>query len=346
LTSPLIFPLSGVLLVDKPAGPTSAEVVRQVKWRVKPARVGHLGTLDPFATGVLPILVGEGTKLAPFLHDGDKYYEGLIALGAETDTLDRTGAVVRTAPLPAINQATLEELAVRFSGPILQTPPIFSAIKRDGVPLYKLARRGDEVAPPPPREVHIAQLKLTAVGDDAIRFSLVCSPGTYMRSLARDIGVALDSATHLAELRRTRSGGFAIENARPLATVLAVLESRSHPLAPASEARPADGGDDIGLIGMRDAVAELPEVMVDAAVEARLRNGDSRVLDGLVPPRAVDGLLTPRAVDGSSSPGVRDGGVTPRANKHFKVICDGQLIAIAEATSRVTAVIARVFIVS
>jgi len=92
-------PLSGILLIDKPAGPTSAEVVRQVKWRVKPARVGHLGTLDPFATGVLPILVGEGTKLAPFLHDGDKHYEGLIVLGSETDTLDRTGEVVRTAPI-------------------------------------------------------------------------------------------------------------------------------------------------------------------------------------------------------------------------------------------------------
>ena len=104
----------------------------------------------------------------------------------------------------------------RFSGTVTQTPPIFSAIKRDGVPLYKLARRGDEVAPPPPREVQIAQLVLTAEGADAIRFSLVCSPGTYMRSLARDIGVALDSAAHLAELRRTRSGGFAIEDARPL----------------------------------------------------------------------------------------------------------------------------------
>src|ERR1700731_3063652 len=113
-------PLSGIILIDKPAGPTSAEVVRQVKWRVKPARVGHLGTLDPFATGVLPILVAEGTKLAPFLHDGDKHYEGLIALGSETDTLDRTGEVVRTAPLPPIDQARLEALAARFSGTVIQ----------------------------------------------------------------------------------------------------------------------------------------------------------------------------------------------------------------------------------
>jgi len=346
LTSPLILPLSGVLLIDKPAGPTSAEVVRQVKWRVKPARVGHLGTLDPFATGVLPILLGEGTKLAPFLHDGDKRYEGLIALGAETDTLDRTGEVLRTAPIPAIDQARLDELAARFSGTIMQTPPIFSAIKRDGVPLYKLARRGDEVAPPPPREVRISQLELTAAGADAIRFSLVCSPGTYMRSLARDIGIALDSAAHLAELRRTRSGGFAIEDARPMGTVLAALESRSNRLAPASEARPADRGDDVGLIAMREAVAELPEAIVDTAVEARLRNGDSRALEGLVPPRALDGLLMPRAIDESSIPGASDVGVTRRPNKHFKVVRDGQLIAIAEATSRLTAIIARVFVTS
>jgi tRNA pseudouridine55 synthase len=312
-------PLSGIILIDKPAGPTSAEVVRQVKWRVKPARVGHLGTLDPFATGVLPILVGEGTKLAPFLHDGDKHYEGLIALGSETDTLDRTGEVVRTAPIPTIDKARLEALAARFSGTVMQTPPIFSAIKRDGVPLYKLARRGDEVAPPPAREVQISQLELTVEGAGAIRFSLICSPGTYMRSLARDIGVALDTAAHLAELRRTRSGGFAIENARPMATVLAALDGRSNPLTPASEARHADHGGDVGLIAMRDAVPELPEVAVDAAIEQRLRNGDSRALDGLVP---------------------------PPANKHFKVIFDGQLIAIAEATSRVTAVIARVFAAS
>src|SRR5271155_2218291 len=119
--------MNGVILIDKSAGPTSAGVVRQVKHRVKPARVGHLGTLDPFATGVLPILVGEATKLAPFLHDGDKRYEGLIALGAETDTLDRTGTVVRTAATAPIDAAHLEALAIRFTGTVTQTPPIFSA---------------------------------------------------------------------------------------------------------------------------------------------------------------------------------------------------------------------------
>ena len=292
--------MDGIILIDKPAGPTSADVVRQIKWRVKPARVGHLGTLDPFATGVLPILVGEATKLAPFLQDGEKHYAGLIALGTETDTLDRTGEVIRTAPVPPLDLARLEAIAAKFIGTITQTPPIFSAIKRGGVPLYKLARRGEEVAPPAPRQVEIARLELIAEGAGAIRFTMVCSPGTYVRSLARDIGLALDSAAHLAELRRVRNGAFAIESARSLDAVLAALES---------------GGDGLCLIGLRDAVPDLPEAAVDAATAKRLRNGDSRALDGLVPARAG----------------------------WFKVVADDRLLAVAEATSRVTAVIARIF---
>ena len=119
--------------------------MRQIKARVRPARVGHLGTLDPFATGLLPILIGEATKLAPFLQDGEKEYEGIIRLGVETDTLDRTGAETQRAEVPALTAEMLAEAAARFTGKIVQQPPIFSAIKRDGVPLYKLARRGGEV---------------------------------------------------------------------------------------------------------------------------------------------------------------------------------------------------------
>src|ERR1700730_9248542 len=144
--------MHGVIIIDKPSGPTSAEVVRLVKARHgRKTRVGHLGTLDPFANGVLPILVGEGTKLASFLQEGEKEYAGLVALGAETDTLDPTGAVVRTAAIPALEAERFRRIAARFTGIIAQTPPIFSAIKREGVPLYKIARRGDAVAPPAPR---------------------------------------------------------------------------------------------------------------------------------------------------------------------------------------------------
>ena len=291
--------MDGIILVDKPAGPSSAEIVRRIKGQVKPARVGHLGTLDPFATGVLPILVGEGTKLATFLQEGEKEYEGLIALGAETDTLDKSGTVVRTAAVPELNALRLEDIAERFTGMIEQTPPIYSAIKRAGVALYKRARRGEEVAPPPSRRIEVRRLQLEADGRDTIRFLLICSLGTYVRSLARDIGIALDSAAHLAELRRIRSGRFDVADARPFQDVMRAL----------------DDGASAGLIGLRESMPDVVEVAVDAEIERRLRNGDSRALDNLVPPGA----------------------------KMFKVVARGELLAIAEATSRVTARMLRVF---
>jgi tRNA pseudouridine55 synthase len=292
--------MHGVILIDKPAGPTSAEVVRKIKWGLgRRARVGHLGTLDPFATGVLPILIGEATKLAPFLQEGEKEYTGVIAFGAETDTLDRTGEVIRTAEVPVFDTARLAGVASQFTGTIEQTPPIFSAIKRDGVPLYRLARRGGEVAPPPPRQVEIMRLELEAASSALIRFTLVCSSGMYVRSLARDIGMTLGSAAHLYELRRVRNGIFSIEQAHRLDQVMVAL---------------ADGGDP-GLIGLREAMPEVPEVEIDEALERRLRNGDSRVLDHLAPASAA----------------------------LFKVVAGGNLVAIAEPTSRVTSAIARVF---
>ena len=186
--------MNAILLVDKPAGISSAEVVRRVKSRVKPARVGHLGTLDPFATGLLPIMIGEATKLAPFIDGGDKEYAGLIRLGIETDTLDRDGAEVRRADLPAISPEKIAQVTAQFTGAIEQVPPVYSAIKRAGVPLYRLARRGDDVAPPEKRSVEIKRLDLVIEAPDAIRFVATCSPGTYARSLARDIGIALGTS--------------------------------------------------------------------------------------------------------------------------------------------------------
>ena len=301
--------MDGVLLVDKPAGITSAEAVRKIKARVRPARVGHLGTLDPFATGLLPILIGEATKLAPFLQDGEKEYEGIIRLGLETDTLDRTGAEIQTAEVPPLTSGMLADAAARFTGRIAQQPPIFSAIKRDGVPLYRLARRGVEVEPPPPREVEISRLRLDAMDPTSIHFVAACSTGTYMRSLARDIGLALGTVAHLAELRRLRNGSFALEQARPLAAVLDALAEAG------SGGCNRVGQSQVGLIGMREALATMPEAEADAIQVRRLRNGDSRALDGLVPEGA----------------------------KLFKVTSAGELIAVAEATSRVTARVARVF---
>jgi len=293
--------MNAILLVDKPAGISSAEVVRRVKSRVKPARVGHLGTLDPFATGLLPIMIGEATKLAPFIDGGDKTYAGLIRLGVETDTLDRDGEVVRRAEVPALSAEKIAQVAAQFTGAIEQVPPVFSAIKRAGVPLYRLARRGDDVPPPEKRNVEIKRIDLKCEAPDAIRFVATCSPGTYARALARDIGVALGTVAHLEELRRTRNGAFSIADAMALADVLVALDSGTH-----LERR----------INLRDALAGMPELVVDAAAEKRLRNGDSRALDSMVPP----------------------GGPL------FKVIsAGGELIAVARATSRVTAIVERIF---
>jgi tRNA pseudouridine55 synthase len=292
--------MDGVIVIDKPAGPTSAEIVRQLKARLgKRTRVGHLGTLDPFATGVLPVLIGEGTKLAPFLQEGTREYTGLIVLGSETDTLDSTGEVSRIAPVPSLDTVQLAAIANRFSGTIEQEPPIFSAIKRGGVPLYKLARRGVQVEPPEPRRVEIQRLDLKRAGVDTVRFSVLCSSGMYVRSLARDIGIALDTAAHVSELRRVRSGAFAIVDAHPLDRVITALERGAEP----------------GLVSMRTALAALPEAVIDSLVEGRVRYGDSRALDRLNP-------------EGASL---------------FKLISRGKLVAIARSTSRITAVIVRVF---
>ena len=295
--------MDGVIVIDKPAGPTSAEIVRQLKARLgKRTRVGHLGTLDPFATGVLPILIGEGTKLAPFLQEGTREYAGLIVLGSETDTLDSTGEVSRIAAVPSLDTGQLAAIATQFTGTIEQRPPIFSAIKREGVPLYKLARRGVQFEPPKPRRVEIQRLELQKASDDIIRFAVLCASGMYVRSLARDIGIALDTAAHVSELRRIRSGAFSTADARSLDEVIMALER----------------GADPGLINMRAALASLPEVMIEPLLESRLRHGDSRALDRLCPEGA--GL--------------------------FKVISRGKLLAIARSTSRLTAVIVRVFGVS
>jgi tRNA pseudouridine55 synthase len=296
--------VDGIILIDKPSGITSAEVVRRIKSKVKPSRVGHLGTLDPFATGVLPIMLGEATKLAPMLEGGEKVYAGIIKLGAETDTLDRDGKVVREAPVPAIEAARLAEVAQQFTGKIDQVPPVFSAIKRDGVRMYKLARKGNpaELEPPPIRTIEIKELSLELVGNDEIRFVAVCSPGTYARALARDIGVALGTVAHLKELRRTGSGHFMIANAVSLDDALNTVSDAASDLAS-------------HLIGLRDALPGLAELNVDDEAEKLLRNGDPRALEGRV----------------------------PAGTEMFKVIHQDQLIAVAKATSRVTAIIVRVF---
>jgi len=250
--------MDGLLLVDKPTGVTSADVVRVVKRRWR-GRTGHLGTLDPFASGLLPICVGEGTKIAQFLNGADKVYVGRIRLGTRTDTADPTGAVVATAPVHPTTVRDLEQVRQRFLGEIRQTPPMYSALKRNGTPLYQLARRGLEVERAP-RPVRIHDLALSLIDASLLAFSVSCSKGTYVRVLAEDLAAALGTVGHLETLRRTRFGSFRIEDAVGL------------------EPWPAEH---LPVVGLREALSDLREFRVDASGAEQLRRGQAAPLDAL-----------------------------------------------------------------
>lgn len=253
-------PLHGILLIDKPEGMTSAAVVRTVKKTLAADRVGHLGTLDPFASGLLPICLGEGTKIAQFLMVERKAYKGTIRLGSETDTYDLTGTVTRTAPVPALSPETLQELVHRFSGESWQTPPMYSALKHQGTPLYKLARQGVEIEREP-RKIVIEQFVLDAIANDLLQFSLVCSKGTYIRTLALDIGQALGCGAHLATLRRTRFGPFDIAQAIPLDQCAPLFTRGALP-----------------ILSLTTALQEYPAVNITPEVETLVRQGRQGVL--------------------------------------------------------------------
>ena len=251
--------MNGILLIDKPAGLTSAEVVRRVKRGVR-VKVGHLGTLDPFATGLLPLCLGEATKIAQFLNTSDKRYAGVIQLGAATDTGDCTGRQIRVAAVPDLTAVDFAALAARLSGERLQTPPMYSALKRDGVPLYRLARQGVEVERTP-RQVRIDQLVLRSRPPAQVEFALACSKGTYVRVFAEEVGAALGTAAHLAALRRTAFGSFDI--------AAAVALDDWDPAAPA------------GLVALHAALAHLPAVALDRTAATAARQGKSWVLSKL-----------------------------------------------------------------
>ena len=201
--------ISGFIVIDKPAGITSHDVVSRVRRILGTRKVGHTGTLDPFATGVLAVAVNEGTKAIPFLDEGIKRYAAVLRLGLATDTLDITGRVLAEADWSAISRERFMATIARFTGSISQTPPMYSAIKRDGQPLYKLARQGVEVERQP-RPVEIHAMELTDFDPPLVSVTVTCSRGTYVRSLADDMGADLGCGATLQELRRTASGPFAI----------------------------------------------------------------------------------------------------------------------------------------
>jgi len=204
--------LDGAILVDKPAGPTSHDVVDAIRSQFRFKKVGHCGTLDPNATGLLIIVIGRATKLSEKLMSSDKIYEGTIRFGETTDSYDANGALVTSLPVPPMTLEELNESAKAYVGDIMQTPPMVSAIKKDGVPLYKLARKGVEVEREA-RLVHVYNFKFSDYHEPVGWFKVACTKGTYVRSLAHDLGQKLGCGAHLATLRRTVSGKFDVANA-------------------------------------------------------------------------------------------------------------------------------------
>lgn len=213
-------PFDGLLLVDKPSGPTSHDVVHAVRRTFRIEKVGHGGTLDPAATGLLVILLGRATRLSDQVMGGDKTYEGVVRLGTITNSQDMDGEVVEERPYDGVAREQAEAALAAFRGDIYQTPPMVSAVKVKGVPLYKLARKGQEVAREP-RLTHIYRFDITDWAPPLAAITVVCTKGTYVRTLAHDLGQALGCGACLQSLRRTASGAFAVSDAVPLDTLLA-----------------------------------------------------------------------------------------------------------------------------
>lgn len=213
---PTTLPPEGLLLVDKPPGLTSHDVVAVARRAIGQRRIGHAGTLDPFATGLLVLLVGRATRLLPYLAGEPKVYRALVHFGTETDTDDRTGTPTRSAALPTV--AAIDAALRQLTGPLWQEPPAYSAKQHHGERAHAAARRGQPLALPPARvTVHAWQVQ--ARSTDVLDATVVCSGGTYIRALARDLGRLAGSAAHLAELRRLCSGPFAVEDATSLQAV-------------------------------------------------------------------------------------------------------------------------------
>ena len=220
----------GIVVIDKPAGWTSMDVCAKLRGIFHEKRIGHAGTLDPMATGVLPVFVGRATKAVEFAENGEKEYEAVLRLGLTTDTQDTTGQVLSEKPVSA-SRADIEAILPRFTGKILQTPPMYSALKVNGEKLYNLARQGKSV-PRKPREITVFSLELGEKrGENEVFLRVVCSKGTYIRTLCHDLGEALGCGGCMASLRRTKASGFSISEAVTLERVQEEGETLLLPLA-------------------------------------------------------------------------------------------------------------------
>jgi tRNA pseudouridine55 synthase len=259
--------MHGLLLLDKPTGITSFDVIRQVRRHLKTRKVGHAGTLDPLATGVLLVAIGEGTKLLQFLLAEDKSYLATMRLGVTTDTLDSDGQELSRQEVSPCVLDELTGILPRFTGEIEQIPPMFSALKRNGVPLYKLARAGETVERKA-RRVTIERIRLIDCQLPDIRIEVSCSKGTYIRSLCSDIGTALGCGAHVVALRRLRTGRYPLENCLPLAQ-LGEIE---------------DIGQSPAFLSVEEALFDYPIAELGPPATARLKNGVPPELDDVLNP--------------------------------------------------------------
>jgi tRNA pseudouridine55 synthase len=248
---------NGVVVIDKPADRSSAKVVAQVKNLFRAKKAGHAGTLDPYATGVLVCCLNRATRIARFLLHGAKKYEAVLQLGTATDTQDATGKITSVRPFEAVSEESIRSVFKQFEGPIEQKPPVFSALKHKGVPLYKLARSGNPVQKPA-RPVFIDTLAIKEIARPEIRFEVSCSAGTYIRTLCADIGQRLGCGGHLKGLKRTYSSGFAISEALTIERLAEQLTGTRTPTA---------------LISTGDALRGLPAHIADEALDQKVRRG-------------------------------------------------------------------------
>ncbi len=235
--------ISGVLLLNKPLGYSSNGILQKVRWLYRAQKGGHTGALDPLATGLLPICLGEATKFSHHLLDADKTYRTVVQLGATTTTADREGEVLVERPVPPLSEALIESVLTQYRGPIMQVPPMYSALKKDGRPLYELARQGIEIEREA-RPVTIHALQLDAFDATTLTLTVKCSKGTYIRTLAEDIGEALGCGAHVAILHRTQTGPFDLD---PTIT-LEYLESLD------------DAGRDALLLPTYAPIAHMPRI--------------------------------------------------------------------------------------
>ncbi|MEE8399702.1 MAG: tRNA pseudouridine(55) synthase TruB [Desulfobacterales bacterium] len=251
---------NGIIVIDKPPGMSSAKVVAQVKRIIGARKLGHTGTLDPMATGLLICCVNDATRLARFFLTGSKTYQAVLSLGSDTDTQDSTGTVLATSDVSGVLPEAIASACKRFTGAIEQQPPIYSALKHKGVPLYKLARRGQPVEKPP-RPVFISDITVSEIDLPHVRFTVTCSAGTYIRTLCADIGAVLGCGGHLSELRRVESCGFSLKDS-----------VTPHQLEEAY-ASGASGALEDRIISMTDALEDMPSYTADDGLIDKVRHG-------------------------------------------------------------------------